>query len=52
MCLQKLKRRKMSWFGLDMTYWQTLFYKVVLKVQGKGVALKGIGWTTSMKIYT
>ena len=24
----------------------TLFYNVVLKVQGKEVILKGIGWTT------
>ena len=47
--LQKVKRRKISWFGHEsrMTHCQILVFKFVLKVQGK-VFLKGIGLTMSM----
>ena len=48
--LQKVKMRKIIWFDhvSHMTHWEILFYKVMLKVQGREVALKGIGWTIFM----
>ena len=46
----KLKGEKLVDLAMyhDMTHLKILFYKVVLKVQGKEVALKGIGWTMFM----
>ena len=40
------KRRQIIWFGHVSRHWKIPFDKVVLKLQGKKVALKGIGWTT------